>query len=35
MYVFLEVSDETGVIDVSVPTELHDIKKPLFKEILA
>ena len=32
IYVFLEVSDETGVIDVSVPIELHDMKKPLFKE---
>tara|TARA_A100001015_G_C14749070_1_gene616762 strand:- start:70 stop:837 length:768 start_codon:yes stop_codon:yes gene_type:complete len=32
MYVFLEVSDETGVIDVSVPNELYEEKKPLFKE---
>ena len=32
IFVFLEVSDETGIIDVSVPIELHDEKKPLFKE---
>ena len=32
IFVFLEVSDETGLIDVSVPLELHDLKKPLFKE---
>ena len=32
IYVFLEVSDETGIIDVSVPLELYDAKKPLFKE---
>ena len=32
MYIFLEVSDETGVIDVSVPNELYEEKKPLFKE---
>ena len=32
IFVFLEISDETGIIDVSVPIELHDEKKPLFKE---
>lgn len=32
IFIFLEVSDETGLIDVSVPLELHDLKKPLFKE---
>ena len=32
IFVFLEISDETGLIDVSVPVELHDEKKPLFKE---
>ena len=32
VFVFLEISDETGLIDVSVPVELHDEKKPLFKE---
>ena len=32
IFVFLEISDETGTINVSVPTELHDEKKPLFKE---
>ena len=32
IFVFLEISDETGTIDVSVPIELHDEKKPLFKE---
>ena len=32
IYVFLEVSDETGIIDVSVPLELYDAKKSLFKE---
>ena len=32
VFVFLEISDETGTIDVSVPIELHDEKKPLFKE---
>ena len=32
IYVFLEVSDETGIIDVSVPLELYDAKKLLFKE---
>ena len=32
VFIFLEVSDETGLIDVSVPLELHDLKKPLFKE---
>tara|TARA_B100002052_G_scaffold130521_1_gene119803 strand:- start:3152 stop:6589 length:3438 start_codon:yes stop_codon:yes gene_type:complete len=32
IFIFLEVSDETGVIDVSVPIELYDLKKSLFKE---
>ena len=32
IFVFLEISDETGLIDVSVPVDLHDEKKPLFKE---
>ncbi|RPG44920.1 MAG: DNA polymerase III subunit alpha [Gammaproteobacteria bacterium TMED112] len=32
IFIFLEVSDETGLIDVSVPVELYDEKKPLFKE---
>ena len=32
IFVFLEISDETGLIDVSVPIELYDEKKPLFKE---
>ena len=32
IFIFLEVSDETGVIDVSVPIELYDMKKALFKE---
>ena len=32
IFIFLEVSDETGLIDVSVPLEFHDLKKPLFKE---
>ena len=32
IFIFLEVSDETGVIDVSVPIELYDVKKALFKE---
>jgi DNA polymerase-3 subunit alpha len=32
MFVFLEVSDETGIIDVSVPLEVFDEKKQLIKE---
>ena len=32
MFVFLEVSDETGIIDVSVPLEIFDEKKQLIKE---
>ena len=32
IYVFLEVSDETGVIDVSVPNDLHEEKRNQFKE---
>jgi len=32
IFIFLEVSDETGVIDVSVPVELYDAKKEFFKE---
>ena len=32
IFIFLEVSDETGLIDVSVPIELYDMKKVLFKE---
>ena len=31
-FVFLEVSDETGIIDVSVPLEVFDEKKQLIKE---
>ena len=30
--IWLEVSDETGNLDVSIPRELHDNKKELFKE---
>ena len=32
IFVFLEVSDETGVIDVSVPNELYEEKRNEFKE---